>query len=62
MIPDFQSLMLPILKSLKDDEEKSVKIIKEEMIKQFDITKEEQEQKTPNNKQYIYYNKVPEAI
>lgn len=62
MIPDFQSLMLPILKSLKGDEEKSIKIIKGEMIKEFNITKDEQEQKTPNNKQYTYYNRIAWSI
>jgi restriction system protein len=54
--------MLPILKSLENNEEKSVKIIKEDMIKRFNITKDEQEQKTPNNKQYIYYNRIAWAI
>jgi restriction system protein len=58
MIPDFQSFMLPLLESIGKNGETSMKILREEMIKHFNITKEEQEKKTPNNKQFIYYNRI----
>jgi restriction system protein len=62
MIPDFQSIMLPLLQALGNEEEKSVKILKEEMINHFNITDEEQSQKTPNNKQFTYSNRIAWAI
>jgi len=62
MIPDFQSFMLPLLEFIGKNDEVPVKVIKEGMIKYFNITKEEQEQKTPNGKQFIYYNRIAWAI
>ena len=62
MIPDFQSIMLPLLQFIGKNEDVSMKVIKDGMVKQFNITKEEQEQKTPNGKQFIYYNRIAWAI
>jgi restriction system protein len=62
MIPDFQSVMLPLLQFLGKNDEVSMKIIKEGMIKHFNISKDEQEQKTPNGKQLTYYNRIAWAI
>jgi restriction system protein len=39
-----------------------MKIIKDGMIKHFNISKDEQEQKTPNGKQLTYYNRIAWAI
>jgi len=62
MIPDFQTIMLPLLQFIGKNDEVSMKIIKDGMIKHFNITKEEQEQKTPNGKQLLYYNRIAWAI
>jgi len=62
MIPDFQSVMLPLLQFLGKNDEVSMKIIKEGMINHFSISKDEQEQKTPNGKQLTYYNRIAWAI
>jgi len=62
MIPDFQSVMLPLLQFLGKNDEVSMKIIKDGMIKHFNISKDEQEQKTPNGKQLTYYNRIAWAI
>jgi restriction system protein len=62
MIPDFQSFMLPLLEFIGKNDEVSMKILKEGMIKRFNITEEEQEQKTPNGKQFTYYNRIAWAI
>ena len=62
MIPDFQSIMLPLLDFIGENDEIPTKIIREGMIKHFNITKEEQEQKTPNGKQFTYYNRIAWAI
>jgi len=62
MIPDFQTIMLPLLQFIGKNDEVSMKIIKEGMIKYFSISKSEQEQKTPNGKQFLYYNRIAWAI
>lgn len=62
MIPDFQTIMLPLLEFIGKNENSNTKLLKEGMIKHFNITKEEQEQKTPNGKQQIYYNRIAWAI
>jgi restriction system protein len=50
--------MLPLLESIGKNDQVSRKVLKENMIMRFKITKEEQEQKTPNGKQFIYYNRI----
>jgi restriction system protein len=62
MIPDFQSFMLPILDFIGKNNEVAVPTLKEAMVKHFGITKEEQEEKTPNGKQFTYYNRIAWAI
>jgi restriction system protein len=62
VIPDFQTIMLPLLQFVGKNDEVSMKIIKEGMIKYFNISKSEQEQKTPNGKQFLYYNRIAWAI
>ena len=62
MIPDFQTIMLPLLQFIGKNDEISMKIIKEGMIKHFNISKDEQEEKTPNGKQLTYYNRIAWAI
>ena len=62
MIPDFQSIMLPLLNFIGQNDEVTMKTIKEGMIEYFNITKDEQEQKTPNGKQFVYYNRTAWAI
>jgi len=62
MIPDFQSTMLPLLQSLKDDNIRDSKELRENMINHFKITDEEQKIKTPNGKQFLFYNRVAWAI
>jgi restriction system protein len=54
--------MLPLLEFIGKSEEVSMKILKETMIKHFNISREEQEQKTPNGKQFTYYNRMAWAI
>ena len=62
MIPDFQSIMLPLLQSFKNDEIKLSKQFRNDVINYFNITDEEQKEKIPSGKQYIYYNRVAWAI
>jgi restriction system protein len=54
--------MLPLLEFIGKNDEVNTKLIKEGMIKLYNITKDEQEQKTPNGKQFVYYNRIAWAI
>jgi len=62
MIPDFQSIMLPLLKSLHDGSTKNAKAIRTDIISVFKVSEEEQQVKTPNGKQYLFYNRVAWSI
>lgn len=62
MIPDFQSIMLPLLQVFKDNRQRKAKELREEMIDFFKITKDEQNETTPSGKQKLYYNRVAWAI
>lgn len=62
MIPDFQSTMLPLLNSLGDGIIKEPKELRKLMIEYFKITDEEQKMRTPNGKQFLFYNRIAWAI
>lgn len=62
MIPDFQSIMLPLLKSFKESEIKSSKELRFNMVNHFNITEEEQKEKIPSGKQFTYSNRIAWAI
>jgi len=62
MIPDFQSIMLPLLKSFEEGEIKSSKELRFNMVNHFNITEEEQKEKIPSGKQFTYSNRIAWAI
>jgi restriction system protein len=62
MIPDFQTIMLPLLKTFNDGKQKTSKELRGEMISHFDISEDEQNEKIPSGKQPLYYNRVAWAI
>jgi len=62
MIPDFQTIMLPLLKTFQDGNEKTSKKLREEMVSHFNISEDEQNEKIPSGKQPLYYNRVAWAI
>jgi len=62
VIPDFQSIMLPLLESFKEGEIKSSKELRLDMINYFNITEEEQKEKIPSGKQFVHYNRIAWAI
>ena len=61
-IPDFQSIMLPLLKSLGDNEEKLNDQLRENIITHFKISESEQNEKIPSGKQSLYKNRIAWAI
>jgi len=54
--------MLPLLKVFQNGENKTTKQLQEEMIKHFNISEDEQKEKTPSGKQFLFYNRVSWAI
>lgn len=62
MIPDFQSIMLPLLIALKDGTIKTMPEIREIIIKEFNITDEEQKFMIPSGRQLLHYNRIAWAI
>lgn len=62
MIPDFQTIMLPLLKTFQDGEEKTSKELRKKMVSYFNISIDEQKEKIPSGKQPLYYNRVAWAL
>ena len=57
-IPDFQSIMLPLLKLAGDDQEHSINYFLDTLIKYFELTDEELREMLPSGKQTTFYNRV----
>ena len=62
MIPDFQSIMLPALKVFDDDKIITTKDIIGKMVLHFNISEEEQKEKIPSGRAFLYYNRIAWAI
>jgi len=62
VIPDFQTAMLPLLNKMKDEKVYDSTMLRNIAIEYFKITEEEKEQKTPNGKQLLYYNRIAWSI
>lgn len=50
MIPDFQTAMLPLLNAMDDGNIFDTQMLRDEAIKYFRITDEEQHKMTPNGR------------
>ena len=57
-IPDFQSIMLPLLRLTEDKQEHSFREAVEHISREFDITEEEKKVLQPSGKQAIIENRV----
>ncbi len=62
MIPDFQSLMLPMLKFIGDKQEHSKKQVVEVLANEMKLADEEKRQMLPSRNQPVFYNRVTWAI
>ena len=62
MIPDFQKIMLPALKFFADKQDKNVSDIRAHIAEHFEVSDDEQRQKTPSGKQNLFYNRVAWSI
>lgn len=57
-IPDFQTLMLPVLKSVEDGHEHLFRDIVEMLAKQFGLTETERKQLLPSGRYPTFDNRV----
>lgn len=57
-VPDFQTIMLPLLHCFGDSQEYSTQELLDILAKQFSLTEEELDALLPSGKQTIFYNRV----
>lgn len=57
-IPDFQSIMLPLLKYLGDEKERRIRETIEALARQFNLFPEERKELLPSGQQYTFDNRV----
>ncbi len=57
-IPDFQTLMLPLLKLLEDGEEHDLSELNERLGRQFRLASEERRQLLPSGRQPVFANRI----
>lgn len=58
MIPDYQSLMLPLLKAVSDGKEYTMRNIESVLSKEFQVSDEELNVLLPSGQDYIFQNRV----
>ena len=58
MIPDFQSIMLPLLNLLSDKNEWNIRTIVEKLAEHFNLTDEERRELLPSGRQPVFNNRV----
>ncbi len=57
-LPDFQTIMLPLLRCTSDGNEHSIQGLVNDLAKQFSLTKDELDALLPSGKQTVFYNRV----
>ncbi|HKI55261.1 MAG TPA: winged helix-turn-helix domain-containing protein, partial [Anaerolineales bacterium] len=57
-IPDFQTIMLPLLHIASDGEEHSIHEATESLARQFSLSEEDESKLLPSGQQPIFYNRV----
>lgn len=57
-IPDYQSIMLPLLKFLADEKEHSLREVTAHISQQFNLSEEEKRKLLPRVRQPVVYNRV----
>ena len=58
MIPDFQAIMLPLLKLMSDDETRSTSDVVNLLSKDFNLTEDELNEFVPSGQQKVFVNRV----
>lgn len=57
-VPDFQTIMLPLLQFASDGEEHSIHEAVDELARHFSLTEEDESKLLPSGQQPIFYNRV----
>lgn len=57
-IPDYQTIMFPLLRYLEDGKEHHIREAIEALAQQFGLTPEERKEILPSGQQYIFDNRV----
>ena len=57
-VPDFQTIMLPFLRFMRDGNEHSIQEIADNLAKEFGLSAEELNVLIPSGKQGLFYNRV----
>lgn len=58
MIPDYQSIMLPLLRHISDNKEHRMRIVTDELAKQLGVTEEEMKELLPSGAAPVFYNRT----
>ena len=58
VIPDYQSVMLPLLKYAGDGNEHRIRDAVEQLAKEFGLSEEERKELLPSGQQAIFKNRV----
>ena len=61
-VPDFQSLMLPVLRALKDGKDTAVGKVRERVVKSEDVTEKDLSEMLPSGRQRTFENRVGWAL
>ena len=57
-IPDYQSIMLPLLKLVSDGQEYKMRDVTDKLADHFNLTEEERQEPIPSGTQALFYNRV----
>lgn len=57
-IPDYQSIMLPLLETVSDDEEHNIREIIDRVAEKFRLNEEERRELLPSGRQAAFDNRV----
>ncbi len=57
-VPDFQTVMLPFLQTLKDGKERTMRELTEQLAVHFQLTQEQRQERLPSGPQPLFYNRV----
>jgi restriction system protein len=58
MIPDYQTIMLPLLKLISDNKEHKMRDVTDELAKQLGVTEEEKKELLPSGAAPVFYNRT----
>lgn len=61
-IPDFQSIMRPLLVALADGQRETVQVLRETLAEHFSLSDEELEERLPSGRDRLYRNRVGWAL